>query len=477
MQGADFEWNQQTRQAYQDIRKLKVASGKAILAQESPQNGIKVFLDDYADMVYLLISEDPAYFKKVQNLEDERLELVERLDKNSPYQRFVLAEIRLHWAFVKLKFGKEISGCWDIIKAYKLLDENTRKFPSFLPTQKSLGLLHVLIGATPENYQWVPNLLGLRGNIQQGLSEIQSVIAEDTLFRQETQLIDFLLHSYLIGMDESKLSRLEEVVQKAPDDLLFHLFGASMLIKNNQSERALAIIERRLVGTGYLTVPSLEYLRGEALLEKGLYLQAIEAFKRYLRLQKGHNFIKDSHYKLFLAYWLQGSEAEGLVYLHKIKLVGTTITEQDKAAQQFVEHYERGYRPVVPLIKARLAFDGGFYEQALHTLRSLNETELVQLKDKAEFNYRLGRIYQKTNAFAQAITHYERAIVLSDNTNWSFGATSSLQLGYIYQRTKQLTKADYYFKKAISYRNHEYKNSIDNKAKAALNSMKLDTHR
>jgi hypothetical protein len=32
-------------------------------------------------------------------------------------------------------------------------------------------------------------------------------------------------------------------------------------------------------------------------------------------------------------------------------------------------------------------------------------------------------------------------------------------------------KAKIYFEKAISYKKHEYKNSVDNKAKAALNEM------
>jgi uncharacterized protein HemY len=41
-------------------------------------------------------------------------------------------------------------------------------------------------------------------------------------------------------------------------------------------------------------------------------------------------------------------------------------------------------------------------------------------------------------------------------------------LGYIYQSQGKLEDAKVYFERAISYRRHEYKNSIDSKAKSAL---------
>jgi tetratricopeptide (TPR) repeat protein len=122
-------------------------------------------------------------------------------------------------------------------------------------------------------------------------------------------------------------------------------------------------------------------------------------------------------------------------------------------------------------MKARLAFDGGYYDKALELLNAYSENSFDQASDRAEFNYRKGRIFQKTNNFPNAITSFERAIILSENQNWSFGASSALQLGYIFQVKNEKMKAKSYFEKAISYKKHEYKNSVDNKAKAALNEM------
>jgi hypothetical protein len=46
-------------------------------------------------------------------------------------------------------------------------------------------------------------------------------------------------------------------------------------------------------------------------------------------------------------------------------------------------------------MKARLATDGGFYDTALATLRPYSESSFTLLNEKAEFNYRKGRIYQR----------------------------------------------------------------------------------
>ncbi len=58
------------------------------------------------------------------------------------------------------------------------------------------------------------------------------------------------------------------------------------------------------------------------------------------------------------------------------------------------------------------------------------------------------------------------------NSNAYFAPNSCLHLGYIYEKQQNIQKAISYFEKAITYENHEYKGSIDNKAKAKLNQLK-----
>ncbi|RRB02583.1 tetratricopeptide repeat protein [Larkinella rosea] len=477
-QAADFDFTPNLQRGYADILKLKVQDGRQAIAGDVGRgNGVAVYVDNLADIVTLLVSDNPKLYGQWSEREDQRLDRLRDLDENSPWQRFTQAEVRLHWAFVKLKFGKEVSACWDIIRAYKLLEENRKKFPGFLPTYKSLGLLHVMIGAVPDNYTWVTNLLGMRGNVKQGLQEIRTVSQKDAIFQVEARLIEVLLRAYVLKFTATDSANLRKMVQDNPDNLLLYFFATSVLMKDAQSEEALRFLNDRPTGPDYVPFPILEDLKADILLQKADYPQAAAVYRMFLGQYKGVNFLKDTYYKLFLCYWLADEDAKAVPFLQQVSSVGAAVVESDKAAQKFAElYFKKGISPKLKiLMKARLATDGGFYETALQTLRSYTEASFALTTEKAEFNYRKGRIFQRQGEVEEALPFFERAISLSETDQLSYGATSALQLGYIYQQKRNPAKARHYFEKALSYKKHEYKNSIDNKARAALNELSTNS--
>ena len=138
--GDEIKFTPKLQRAYFEIQKLRIQPARKLIEEErqlEPDNAFIHYLDNYADLHYLLISEDKTAYKKLLAKEDERLAALGRLPDSSPFKLILQAEIRLHWAFAKIKFGNEISASWNVIKAYKMLDQNHRKFPDFLPNLKS----------------------------------------------------------------------------------------------------------------------------------------------------------------------------------------------------------------------------------------------------------------------------------------------------------------------------------------------------
>ncbi len=470
----DFGWTPGLQRAYTDLIKLRVTEARQEISRENPHNGLTIWLADYADMITLLISDDERGYGRKSKIQEQRLEQLENLNPESPWSRMTQAEVRLHGAFVKLKFGQELSGSWDIIKAYKLLAENARKFPTFLPTYKALGVLHILIGSVPENYTWVTRIIGLRGDVRLGLAELDRA-SQDPIFRTETELVTLLVQAYVLKFTDADTRQLTQLIAQNPDNLLLHFFGATIQMKNGQGDKALALLQARPTGPAYLPMPIIDNILGDIYLQKGDETEAATYYGQFLRLFRGQNFLKDTHYKLFLCHWLSGKPGTALPYLRRVKEVGRTVTESDKAAQKFAEaHADKGLTPgQTVLMQSRLATDGGFTDRALAVLKPYSENHFAALPDRAEYQYRMGRIYQRRNTPDLSIAPFRRAIFLTDsaNTGLSFGATAALQLGYVYQQKRQLALARQFFEKAISYKKHEYKNSIDNKARAALNQL------
>ncbi len=472
-QAQDFVWTPGLQRAYADLQKLDVQSSQQLLARESADNGVHIFVEDYLDMLRLVTSDEDRLFTAISNREDDRLDALKKLDDTSPWQRVLLAEVRLHWAFIKLKFGKEVSASWDVIRAYKLLAENQKRFPAFLPTYKSLGTLHVMIGSVPDNYSWVANLLGLHGNVQQGQQELQRA-QQDPTFGLEARLIDLMVRAYVLKFTSADGQNLKRLVFDHPDNLLLHFFGATIEQKNGHSEQALTYLANRPNGKSYLPLPVIENILGDIYLQKSEYADAITHFNQFLSTYKGRNFLKDSYYKLFLCQWLANQpDAVARPLLQKVISVGRTTVESDKAAQKFAESYLRQGASANQkiLMRARLASDGGFTDSALAYLRPYNEAKFPVTIEKAEYTYRIGRIFQRRNEPDTAIFWLSRALALSEPEQLSFGATAALQLGYIYQQKNDRLRARSFFQKALSFKRHEYKNSVDNKARAALSQL------
>lgn len=477
---ADMILTPKLQKAYFEIQKLRLPVACALIEEErklNPANAFLAYLDSYADLHYLLISEDRNRYKLFAAQQDKRLEAMNALPEKSPYRKLFQADIRLHSAFAKLKFGNEVSGSWDIIKAYKLLDANKKQFPAFVPTLKSLGLLHVLIGSIPDNYTWIAKFLGLRGNIAQGISELRRVQAEEPFFQQEAELIDLLLHAYTLQLSPTQQRRIRTWPGEHPDNLLLHFFATTVLMKENRSEEASAFLADAPGGSDYMPFPFLHYLRGEIALQKGSYNESFDHYSRFLKQYSGFNYIKDGNFKLFMCRWLAGADREAAVYIQKVMQSGSTIVEADQFAQRVATEFASGKVGTGQkvLYKARYATDGGYLTKALDLMKAVSEKDFASIYEKAEFNYRMARILQKSGRIDESVAFYDRAIALGtgETAAAGFAASSALQMGYILRDRSDNQKAAIYFRKAMSFKKHEYKNSIDNKARAALTGLGL----
>ena len=92
------------QRAYSEIIKTNLSLGRTILENDKTNNGVKVYLKSYADLIQLLVNEEKDFYPQFIDNQISRIAYLEKLDKKSPYNRFLQAEVRLHTAFVRLKF-------------------------------------------------------------------------------------------------------------------------------------------------------------------------------------------------------------------------------------------------------------------------------------------------------------------------------------------------------------------------------------
>lgn len=456
----EWKFDEKTQRAYDLALNLQTNEVHELIPD--PQSVQEHYVTALAEALELLITEDGEKFTQYEERFEQRLERKTKI--TSAYDLFLQAEIGLHWTFIHLKFGHEFDAALNLRQAYQTTQEIKKRFPNFTAIQKTSGLLDVIIGSVPEKYNWILGLLDMEGSVDMGLHELEAIRKSDHSLAFESNLLYAITQSFILQQTESGLKEAQAILQENPNNRLALFLGAALAMKNSNSEEALTLLQRLGDRPEGIPLYYADYLRGEIYLHKAQYLNSISAYRWFINHYKGQNYIKDAHYKIGICYWLNGNVMESEILFKQARNLGKETTEADRyAARSLADDL-----PHLQLTQARYAIDGGYYAQATKILDNLAPADLKSERDQVEYLYRKARVAHKTGALTTAKDLYLRTIERNGESPWYFAPNSCLQLGYIYMDEKDDTKAAFYFKRALEYSKHEYKNSIDSKAKSAL---------
>lgn len=463
--GPEWKFDPATRKAYDLVLNLQLDQAHLLIPQ--PQTAQEHYTTALAEALELLITEDPEKFGEYEDRFEARLE--RKTKPNNVEDLFLQAEIRMQWAFVYFKYGHEFDAALNLRQAYLTTEEIKKRFPTFLAINKTSALLDIIIGSVPEKYDWILGLLNIEGAIKLGLEDLEKIRASDNELILEADLVYAVVQGFVLQHPDEGVKVAQEIVGKYPDNPLALFLGGSLAIKNSQSELALGMLTKLGNQTNSLPIYYADYLKGEVYMHKAEYLNSITSYRWFINHYKGQNNLKDATYKIGLAYWLNGNVNDAQSTFRSARTVGKELTEADKYASRSLAETEL---PHVKLTKARYFTDGGYYTEAQNILDSIPADDLKTQRDQVELAYRRARLYHKTNQPTAAKLFYEKTIQLNGSGNWYFAPNAALQLGYIMVQENNAPAAEEYFEMALSYKKHEYKNSIDTKAKTAIAQLK-----
>jgi tetratricopeptide (TPR) repeat protein len=308
----------------------------------------------------------------------------------------------------------------------------------------------------------------MKGEVDMGLAELESVRTSDNIFALESDLLYVLAQGFILQKADEAMIEMQKLLKEYPKSRLVNYLGAAIAIKNSQSEEAISLLNNLEKLEKESPFAYAYYLKGEAYLNKGDYTNSIAAYRFFISHYAGLNYIKDAHYKIGLCYLLNGNESDALALFKKAKSEGVEETEADKYAARSIAEDEL---PNITLSKIRYLTDGGYYNQAQQILDSIRSPQIPTKRDHVEYYYRKARLAHKRGELEIAEKNYRDVIKTNESSPWYYAPNACLQLGYIYMEKKNYTLARDYFENAREYKKHEYKNSIDGKAKAALDHL------
>lgn len=461
------------KKAYTTIAALEFKKAEEILNAEKyvdPDNQVIVFLEDYIDFLKVFISEKATLYEKALDKRDKRLDKIDQLPEENPFKKYLKGEIYLHWASIKGKMGDRFSAAVDLNKAYRLLKENHEQFPEFVPGYAGLGVIEVLIGTIPEKYGWLANLLNLEGTVEGGRQRIQHLLSlsqgEDswafleypTLF-----MLSFIELNTGHKIEPAILQRYKSYHRKGTlryQPLLVFAY-ANLLQKERKNELTLQVLNSYEKSHEEYPFYYLDYMKGLAYLfknsEKCLYY-----FDDYIDKFPGRHYIKSAYQKKAWYYLINGDTVRYRYHISFAAEEGYAYIGADKHAENEAVNETI---PNVALLKARLFFDGGYYEKAMKSLNFFTTKEQTQ-EEVTEFYYRKGRILHETGKLDSALDFYTKAYHRGKDLETYHAANAALMSGKIYEQKNLDESALKQYDKALNLKGFEYQLSIHQKAEA-----------
>ncbi len=469
-----FKLTPEIKSAYKSAIALRLNEASDILKnveKNEPNNLMRLHIENYVDFFTVFINEDKKEFDRLEKNRKKRIKLIEKKgDRKSPYYRFILAEIDLQWAVARSKFEQFFKASSEAFNAYKLLEQNQKRFPDFIENKKSLSAIHTLVETIPGIFKF---LFGIQGSIKQGTQEIEEVIeymeSNEFLYKEEAAAIYAYIMHYQNNKKEEAWRYINSGVMDPSTSPLSSFVMASMALKNGKNEEVLSVLKKRPRGPEYHKFHYLEFLEGRA----GLYKldpnskNLIESFTQNFN---GRHFVKEAYQKLA---WYELIMNEDIAayknYMKQVQNKGRSLVDEDKQA---LKEAEEKVIPHPILLRARILYDGGYYQKAFNLLVKKSYVLESSKDSELEYNYRLARVTHALKNYFDALEHYSVAIEKGKKDKSYMACNAALQMGLIYESQGRDSEAKKYFNTCLEISPREYKNSLHQKAKSGLSRLK-----
>jgi hypothetical protein len=252
-------------ETHQLILQYRLSEAKTLLATlpNSPEKAYLLNLSDFLQMIY---TEDGSFYENYLRNLHQRRTWIEELSDGDAGKAFYLADMKLQEALFRIKFGDYLSGLYSLMQAHNQIDELQNRDDKILPFLKSSGVINILIGLTPEKYEWAIRLIGLQGDIARGIEQLTRLSSSNSPLADEALIILGYFYAYPLHEPAKATALFLQTLEKQPNSTLAQFMLATSLNKAHKGEQALAILSKIPAGQQKKLAP-VYYLFGDLYLE------------------------------------------------------------------------------------------------------------------------------------------------------------------------------------------------------------------
>jgi|GEM_PF-2653244 len=432
--------------AFKNIISLKFDEASQNLKKSreaSPGNPNAIFLENYMHFIQSAIDGDDASYKYYKANSAKRIETLRNHTEDAAL--YFQAEMNFHSFLLALYHQENFQALKKFLQANSQIKHFLKHADNPETGRKLQGMLLIILSAIPEEYTWITSLIGLQGDLDDGITML-----EDHMQMYESNAPEYLEMLIIIAFIKnmfkqdylSNFSNLKNLSAEYLENPLFRLVHVISASKSGHNEEVIRVLKAYHQDQSEHKICYFDYLYGEASLNR-LDINAEPYLQSYIQCSVTDIYLKSAYRKLAWYCLIQGDTLSFRSYRKKVLESGSMIADVDK--QAYDEFAFPGF-PNIDLLKARLLFDGGYYRQAkLLLLKEETREGLKDVYQQIEYSYRLARVYHMNNDTGRAVRLYQLTLKNGIHHPFYYAVFSALQLGTIYEKRGDTENARLYY--------------------------------
>lgn len=408
------------------------------------------YLADNTSAASIMAITFEAFFAGTPDKFENAIELTDQfLDQSSdlPYN---LAIGHTSEAILKSINGAYFGALVSFYNAHRSIENYAEKTNCIEPVIYELNTLYnITFSKIPKGYMRLLNVAGVKPiHIDSG-----------KLCNQENQQLISSTFTTIFNL----FSPTDKFVPERNSSEMSKLIAGIHYLGRQQPDSALLYLDKMDTIRSNLIV--LNYYKGIAYLNLGIYVKAERYFDKYLFLQQKGRYIKAT---LLRKKWIAIITNKPFKHFTKDILErGTELTFLDKQAQK---EAHKSYH--TDLLRARLLFDGGKFAESNKTLDEIDKA-LLNESDYTNYIYRKARNLHGLKEYNLAIKQYNRILQRPNNGDY-FHKKAMLEIGKIHIEKSDNELAIKYLLKIEDIYSDTFNESFEREAEMLIEQLKTE---
>ncbi len=471
----EVKFSRNTDHVLYQILNLRTITAQEIIntyRNKNPQDIYLEYLENWKEVIELIGYEDQDNYEVYVKTFDSRLKRIESWE----FQEFesfniTLAEMYAHAGLANVMYGDYLAGFRKFLRANKLSRKNLKEYPDYWPNYKLCGALNISLDQMPTILKWLTSLLGLKGNSEEGLKQINTYLAMVQNYPGlKSEALVYKVFTMKMKKDEEGAYRMlqKELRNVTPPTLLKYL-QANVMYITSRNEEALSLLQS--FPEDFTEVPfyHVDYLKGKSKMNK-LESDANEHMIRFLEGSKFKNYKREMYNKLSYYYLIKGNIQKYNHYKNQIDDCAKATSDRDREAN--IES-KRPYMPHPELLKARFLLNGGYTENGRIILDGISVNSLKIPAYRTEYYLLRARSLTDSDDFS-IIKHYcDLAISTGKDQKEHYATEAALLAGDMAYKSGNTVLAREYWQMTFEVYNIRdvYVENIQKKAKYKLKDI------